>query len=191
MVSKIKIPYGYCRCGCGQKTTVSPCTDRYAGYVRGVPRPTATSHTMEQRFWSKVEKTEGCWNWKPTLGNKNRGKFFFNGSLVFAYRVSYQIHTGKVPTISILHSCDNGHCVRPDHLREGTQKENSQDMISRGRCAMSNKTHCRRGHPYDDTNTYVEKHGDRGQTRRHCRTCVKARIAAFYARNPEKRHAKN
>lgn len=31
------IPYGYCHCGCGEKTAIAPHTDRWAGHVRGEP----------------------------------------------------------------------------------------------------------------------------------------------------------
>jgi len=33
----------------------------------------------------------------------------------------------------VRHTCDNGHCVNPDHLIVGTQKENIDDCIRRGR----------------------------------------------------------
>lgn len=36
-----------------------------------------------------------------------------------------------------LHSCDNPACIHPDHLRWGTQKENIQDAIDRGRLNMT------------------------------------------------------
>ena len=32
-----------------------------------------------------------------------------------------------------LHSCDNPPCINPDHLRAGTQADNSADMVRRGR----------------------------------------------------------
>ena len=35
----------------------------------------------------------------------------------------------------ILHSCDNRNCINPKHLKLGTQKDNMQDMIAKGRKA--------------------------------------------------------
>lgn len=37
MNDSTKIPYGYCQCGCGQKTRIAPKTDRQRGWVKGEP----------------------------------------------------------------------------------------------------------------------------------------------------------
>lgn len=39
-----EIPYGYCQCGCGRKTTVSRRSNKYYGYVRGEPRRYVHGH---------------------------------------------------------------------------------------------------------------------------------------------------
>lgn len=33
----------------------------------------------------------------------------------------------------VLHSCDNRRCCNPQHLRQGTPKQNSHDSVKRGR----------------------------------------------------------
>ena len=38
------ILHGYCRCGCGEKTTVSPSTVRRNGWVKGEPRRFVNGH---------------------------------------------------------------------------------------------------------------------------------------------------
>lgn len=38
------IPYGYCHCGCGQKTTISPQSVTSRGYVKGEPRRYIAGH---------------------------------------------------------------------------------------------------------------------------------------------------
>jgi hypothetical protein len=90
--------------------------------------------STEERFWSKVEKTEKCWNW---TGSTARGYGQFRNELLKmekAHRYSYRLHKGEIPTdLFVLHSCDNPKCCNPEHLRLGTLKENSLDAVARGR----------------------------------------------------------
>ena len=49
-------------------------------------------------------------------------------------RVSYYLTKGDIPEgMIIMHTCDNPRCVKPDHLKLGTHKDNTQDMIAKGR----------------------------------------------------------
>lgn len=90
--------------------------------------------TPEQRFWKYVHKTESCWLW---TGSKVSGRCgncsaFSSGEL--AHRVSWRLHKGPIPEgLYVCHKCDNGFCVNPDHMFLGTQKDNMDDMISKGR----------------------------------------------------------
>lgn len=84
--------------------------------------------TKEDRFWSRVDKSEGCWNW---IGGKDKdgyGKILTNHKHNRAHRFSWEIHNGPVPRgLSVLHSCDNTSCVRPEHLFVGTAADNNRD----------------------------------------------------------------
>lgn len=52
------------------------------------------------------------------------------------HRVSWEIHNGPIPDgLMVCHHCDVRHCVRPDHLFIGTQRDNIADMIAKGRKA--------------------------------------------------------
>lgn len=89
------------------------------------------------RFWSRVQKTEKCWNWN-SKSSHGYGSFpyFKNGVLknYRAHRVSWMISNGDIPQGKVIcHKCDNPSCVRPDHLFLGTQRENILDMVSKGR----------------------------------------------------------
>jgi hypothetical protein len=85
-------------------------------------------------FWKKVniKSPEECWLW---LGCKYEryGKY----SHQTAHRVAYYLYTGHKPTSEeyICHTCDNPMCVNPHHLFLGTQYENMQDMVRKGRNA--------------------------------------------------------
>jgi NUMOD4 motif/HNH endonuclease len=55
------------------------------------------------------------------------------------------------------------------NLAWGTQSENKQDELRNGRNRNLSKTHCLKGHPYDEKNTRVSVRGN--GTSRACRAC--------------------
>jgi len=86
------------------------------------------------RFWSKVEKADGCWLWTAYCGKWGYGSFCVGDSMVLAHRVSYELAYGPIPDgLDVLHRCDNPPCVRPEHLFLGTDLDNARDMDSKGR----------------------------------------------------------
>lgn len=87
------------------------------------------------RFWTKVERGEGCWLWCAALDRNGYGWFRAFGRSTFAHRVAWRLTHGEWPGRHLLHSCDTPRCVNPAHLREGTQAENIADAVARGRIA--------------------------------------------------------
>ena len=88
--------------------------------------------SIEERFWSKVNKTDSCWLW---TGKKGRyGQFRLNGGIVGAHRVSWELANGPIPNgLLVCHSCDVPLCVNPAHLFLGRQGDNMQDMMNKDR----------------------------------------------------------
>lgn len=89
------------------------------------------------RFWSKVDKTDSCWIWTGTIDPDGYGRFALtHRKSVGAHRLSWEISNGRIPKgLGALHNCDVRNCVRPDHIYVGTQQDNSNDMVKRGRAA--------------------------------------------------------
>jgi hypothetical protein len=56
------------------------------------------------------------------------------GVTALAHRVSWVLTNGSIPHgLCVIHYCDNRMCVRPDHLRLGTVRENNTDKVLKGR----------------------------------------------------------
>lgn len=63
--------------------------------------------------------------------------FRYEGKTRGAHRVAYCLARGitidMIQGSVIRHTCDNPRCINPRHLLIGTQQDNIQDMVSRGR----------------------------------------------------------
>ncbi len=103
------------------------------------------------KFWMKVRicdkttdlryKTEyigSCWIWTYALSPSGYGAFQWDGKRRRSHRIAYQIAFGEIPEDKLVcHKCDNPSCVNPQHLFLGSPKQNTQDMIYKGRLNRS------------------------------------------------------
>ena len=102
-----------------------------------------TPRPLADRFWEKVKKTDGCWLWTGAIRKISGYGAFQVGvrKTVGAHRVAFELTIGRqIPKgVHVLHTCDVRHCVRPDHLWDGTAADNMHDMVKKGRAATGDK----------------------------------------------------
>lgn len=115
----------------GVKTRSEESNQKVSNSISGIIR---SKKPISDRFWEKVKKTPGCWEW---VGSKTRlgyGIFNMGGRKILAHRLGYELQVGPISkNIDVLHNCDNPPCVRGDHLFLGTQIDNVRDMDKKGR----------------------------------------------------------
>lgn len=76
----------------------------------------------------------GCWLWNLARDGGGYGICTVKGKTARPHRVSYEAFEGPIPVgFMVCHTCDVRHCCNPDHLFLGTAKDNTQDMIDKGR----------------------------------------------------------
>lgn len=98
-----------------------------------IPLPTP-SRSRDGQFWTKVYLTDCCWLWTRAQFVTGYGAYWTNGKLVKAHRYAYEDAVGPIPEgRDLMHLCDVRLCVRPDHLRPATRRENQRDMVAKGR----------------------------------------------------------
>lgn len=130
------------------------------------------------RFWDKIHFPfpSECWEWKAQIQPNGYGRFNIHRIALYAHRVAYELAIGSIPDGLVLdHICRNRKCVRPSHLEPVTPKEN----LLRGERPFiipynSKKTHCKRGHVFNEKNTYYYANGSR-----ICRVCGKLRARKY------------
>jgi hypothetical protein len=101
---------------------------------------------IEDRFWSKVDKSGGpdsCWLWTGAKHEFGYGMFNmgvkYNYVITTSHRVAYVLHHGlKLDdyTIYVCHDCPGGDvpaCCNPSHLFLGDATANNRDTGNKGR----------------------------------------------------------
>lgn len=91
------------------------------------------------RFCQKIRITKKCWLWTAAGGHHSQAVFNHDGMTTSAVRLAYNLANGIDPVQPIpsgkvlMHTCDNTLCVNPEHIKMGTDYDNQQDSIRKGR----------------------------------------------------------
>jgi hypothetical protein len=97
----------------------------------------ATEQNALNRFLANIEfAANGCWIWTGLMDKDGYGCIRPGTGTSYrrAHRFSYEIFVGPIPFgMKVLHSCDTPSCVRPWDLFSGTNRDNINDMMSKGR----------------------------------------------------------
>ena len=151
-----------CACGCGQE--VAPGKTWRRGHNNRNPSP---------RYI--VDDATGCWNWQWAKDSDGYGIWRDeNGKKGRAHRICWESEHGPIPDGMVIdHLCRNTSCVNPSHMEVVTTRENTL-RGNNGPAQNARKTHCKRGHPLDETNTYVDPSGYR-----QCRKCRYMRLVGY------------
>lgn len=155
------------------------CIGHYGRKRRGasleLPLWPSKKATLEERlvFHSAPEPNTGCWLWMGSTAGAGYGVIGVNGKNEYCHRVAFELFKGPIPEgLTIDHLCRVRVCCNPDHLEAVTHKENCH----RSPHSNIHKTHCPRGHPYSEDNTYVRN------GKRQCKACWKIKNKERWAR---------
>lgn len=101
--------------------------------------PVAIRKETRDRIYARCKKVPGrldtpCWEWQGARDDQEYGKVKVLDEVVRVHQVSFMCTHGELPPEKVVrHKCDNPRCCCPAHLEVGTQQQNMQDMVERGR----------------------------------------------------------
>lgn len=95
---------------------------------------------IAESFWSKVQSQESheCWDWTGSVFQATGYGQFASGRRYGlssnASRAAWMLAHGPIPSgLYVCHKCDNKLCCNPEHLFLGTQQDNMDDLVAKGR----------------------------------------------------------
>lgn len=93
------------------------------------------------RFMLRISiKENGCWEMNSGVRDNGYSRININKKSFYGHRFFYEYFNGKIKTGNfICHKCDNRKCVNPNHLFQGTQKDNIQDAINKKRFPVGSR----------------------------------------------------
>jgi hypothetical protein len=88
--------------------------------------------------------TTECRVWRGARNNLGYGIIVREGRKWLVHRWIMHLVGHDIEGKLVLHTCDNPPCFRYDHLVIGTHKDNTQDMVRKGRARGNTQPNARR-----------------------------------------------
>ena len=136
-----------CVCECGNKI-IAVGTHLRNGHIRScgclqIDSITGNKYNcvpILERLDKYIDKSSGRWMWVGDTNRDGYGRIFYNGKRRQAHRVIYELYVGNIPEkMCVCHKNDIPLDVTPSNLFLGTNQENTQDMVNKGRQARGNR----------------------------------------------------
>lgn len=142
----------HCQCDCGNETTVrgsnlqsgqvqscgclarEKASQRWMGNKHQGHRWPQRYHTVEDVLANCTQVGE-CLEWNGALhrnGYAKIGKTKMFKTQLLHREIYLYLHPDEAPEV-VMHTCDNPKCINPNHLKGGTQQDNVDDMMAKGR----------------------------------------------------------
>lgn len=85
--------------------------------------------TVLERLDARTDKSGDCWIWSGAKATNGYGYMSVNNKVQPVHRLAYQEANGPIPEgYDIDHVCFSRACIRPDHLRATTRKQNMEHL---------------------------------------------------------------
>jgi len=103
--------------------------------------------TLQDRLMARIERIpeSGCWIWLGCVDTAKGYGFIGSGmeapKVLKTHRASWLLFRGEIPEgLQVLHHCDVTCCVNPYHLFLGTNQDNVDDKVRKGRGGLAKIT---------------------------------------------------
>lgn len=205
----MKTPFGYCECGCGERTNLAASSNARRGHIKGqplrfvanhaarvlypaanrVPKPRKSREYPERtpvadRLNQKLVRRGDCWEWTGKLNPSGYGQVIIHPArgvreTWLTHRLAYTLEHGPIPDGLTVDHLCRNRVCANPSHMELVTQRENNLRSTSPSAKNARKTHCKRGHEFTPENTYLWT-GPRGQ-QRQCRECISARTARSYA----------